>query len=100
MRRCKTAPPRCQQPGKPCCADCPDKTCQDRCWNDPRRCGCWEDGPLPQKRERGTRLDRAEIFRLHEKGLLHREIAARLGCSVSGVGRVLSGEGGGGHGKF
>ena len=89
MRRCKTAPPRCRQPGKPCCADCQDKTCQDRCWNDPKRCGCWDEGPLPKKRERETRLDRAEIYRLHGQGLLQREIAARLGCSNSSVSAVL-----------
>lgn len=95
MRRCKIAPPSCKQPGQPCCKSCSDKLCESRCLNDPKWCGCWDEGPPPQRRERRTRLDRAEIFRLYNQGLLQREIAAQLGCSISGVGRVLSEKGAG-----
>lgn len=89
MRRCNTAPSRCQQPGRPCCKDCPDKTCRARCWNDPGRCGCWEGRPPPKKRERPVKPDRAEILHLHEKGILQQEITARLGGSVSSMRKVL-----------
>lgn len=89
MKRCKIAPPSCKQPGQPCCKSCSDKLCGARCLNDPKWCFCWDEGPLPRNRERRTKLDRAEIFRLHNQGLLQREIAERLGCSQSGVSAVL-----------
>ena len=93
MRRCKTAlgPDTCRQPGKPCCKDCADKTCQARCLNDPKRCGCWEETPDQSSRKRGRvlGLDRDEIVRLYKTGMLQYQIALRLGCSTYGVSQVL-----------
>ena len=92
MKWCKIAPGKCKRPGGPCCKNCVDKTCRVRCLNDPRWCGCfWEDKPLPRNK---PRLDREEIARLYEAGLLQREIASRLGCSTSGVSAVLKEIGG------
>lgn len=93
MKRCKIAPPRCKQPGQPCCADCNDKTCRARCRNNPTRCGCWEEGPPP--RPRGTRrgpprkVDTLKIAWLHGQGLTQKEIARRLGCHPHTVSNVL-----------
>lgn len=93
MKQCKIAPgpDTCKQSGKPCCKDCTDKTCQARCWNDPKRCCCWEETPEqpPRKRGRGPELDRDEIVRLYKTGLLQYQIALRLGYSTSGVSKVL-----------
>lgn len=107
MRWCKIAlgPGACKQPGGPCCKDCADKTCQARCWNDPKRCACWSDEPcrgvrpLPKKRGVKPSLDREEIVRLYKSGLLQYQIALRLGCSTSGVSKVLREMGVTGHGK-
>ena len=93
MRRCKIAPPGCKAPGKPCCADCGDKTCQSRCWNTPQRCGCWEEGPPP--RSRGARrgpprqVDALKVAWLYSRGLSKAEIARRLGCHRNSVVRIL-----------
>ena len=93
MRLCKIAPGpgACKQPRRPCCKDCAGKTCQSRCLNDPKWCGCWEDDPEPPLRERGRKpeLDRKEIARLYKYGLLQYQIASQLGCSTSGVSKVL-----------
>lgn len=87
MKWCKIAPGKCKRPGSPCCRSCTDKTCQVRCLNDPEWCGCfWEDNPLPRNK---PRLNREEIVRLYKSGLLQYQIAARLGCSTSGVSAVL-----------
>ena len=97
MKRCKIAPGpgACKQPGGPCCKDCASKPCQSRCLNDPKWCGCWSDEPCrghwppPKKRGSKPKLDRDKIVRLYKSGLLQREVASRLGCSVSGVSAVL-----------
>lgn len=91
MRRCKIAPGVCTQSGKPCCIDCTDNICQNRCLNHPKRCGCWEDSSELPPRKRGLKptLDRDEIVRLYKSGLLQYQIALRLGCSTSGVSKML-----------
>lgn len=90
MRWCKIAPGKCKRPGGPCCKDCSNKTCRSRCLNDPKWCGCfWEDKPLPRKRGKKPSLDREKIVHLYKSGLRQYQIAARLGCSTSGVSAVL-----------
>ena len=90
MRRCVIQPSSCRHKyAAPCCRECPETDCLSRCENTPERCRCWRDGPPTQPKERKTKLDRAEIVRLHKQGLLQREIAERLGCSTSGVSAVL-----------
>lgn len=91
MKHCKTAPPACLWPSKPCCEDCPDKTCQNRCWNSPKRCGCWTEGPPPRKRGKGggRYLDWDEIVRLRGQGLMIAQIAERMDCSIQAVSDAL-----------
>lgn len=92
MKWCKIAPGTCRQPDRPCCKDCADKTCQARCLNDPKRCACWSDVPYREAlKKRGVKpsLDRDEIVRLYKSGLLQYQIASQLGCSTSGVSKVL-----------
>lgn len=96
MRRCTIPPASCRhQYTTPCCRDCRDIECKSRCQNDPARCHCWEDQPSAKRRGRLTKLDRVEISRLYDQGLLQRDIAERLGCSKSAVSAVLREKGGG-----
>ena len=95
MRRCKIAPSRCGQSNRPCCEACPVTTCQARCLNDPKRCGCWEDAPEPSPKKysrrpgQEPRVDWDEVVRLYNEGLLQYQIALRLKCSGSNVNRIL-----------
>lgn len=89
MRRCKIPAGTCTQPDKPCCVDCPDKTCQARCENHPKRCGQWTDGE-PKGRPDKRKYDHAEMARLRAQGLSNREIAKRLGCGKSTVVSALA----------
>ena len=95
MKRCKTAPPACLWPSKPCCEDCPRKTCQVRCLNSPKRCGCWMEGPPPRKRGKGggRYLDWDEIVRLRGQGLMIAQIAERMDCSIQAVSDALKKKG-------
>ena len=94
MKRCKIAPPSCSRPGTPCCEGCPDEACAARCRNSPELCGCWEETrpvrPPSGGKGRKSRLNPAEVLELHDQGLLQREIAQQLGCSISAVSRILS----------
>lgn len=92
MRHCKIAPPSCTRPGAPCCADCKDKACPSRCLNNPGHCGCWEGAPpvrLSGGKKRTSQLRTDKMLELHKQGLLQREIAQRMGCSVSTVSAAL-----------
>lgn len=90
MRRCNIPPASCvHRYTTPCCKDCHETACETRRQNDPARCKCWTDRAPAKPKDRATRLDAAEIIRLHDAGLLQREIAERLGCSRSGVSAVL-----------
>ena len=89
MRRYKI-PSGCKLPHRPCCADCKDRACEVRCLNSPERCGCYWEEPEPSpKRARRSKIDRKELLRLHKLGLLQRDIAARMGCSVAMVSATL-----------
>ena len=87
MKRCKIAV-GCKRADKPCCVDCPDKTCQSRCQNSPSRCNCCEEGPPPRQRER--KVDSLQVAYLYgQAGLTQAEIARWLGCSRSTVCNIL-----------
>ena len=83
MRHCKI-PVGCTREDKPCCADCGDETCEARCWNSPKRCSCWAEGPLT-KRERVRKIDDLQVALLYGKDLTQSEIARQLGCARSTV---------------
>lgn len=91
MRQCKI-PSGCKLPAHPCCADCKE-TCEARCLNSPKRCGCWAVVPVPQSgggsHGRKSALDLERLLILHDQGLLQREIAQSLGCSTSSVSAAL-----------
>lgn len=90
MRMCKIAS-CCKLAHHPCCKDCKDKRCDARCLNSPEHCGCWEDSAPPRNRvqSRKSKINRQELLRLHEQGLLLREIAQRLGCGTTIVSTTL-----------
>lgn len=93
MRQCKIAS-CCKLSHHPCCKDCKEHTCTNRCLNSPKRCGCWwESAPpheaSPNPRKGKSKIDRQELLRLHDLGLLQREIAERVGCSASMVSATL-----------
>ena len=83
MRQCRISS-CCKLAHHPCCADCKDRTCTARCLNSPERCGCWWDTAL-----RPSKIDRDKVLRLHNQGLLQKEIARRLRCSTSSVSAIL-----------
>lgn len=88
MRRCNISPPSCRHRfTAPCCKDCQETGCPNRCLNDPGICGCWRDGPPCQKRER--KVNSLQAVWLHEQGLTQSEIAKQLGCSRNTVGTIL-----------
>lgn len=87
MRRCKI-PTGCKRLDTPCCVDCKDKTCQARCWNDPKHCGCWENDP-PPRRGAPRRIDWDKVRQLHKDGLSRLNIAAELGISLQSVNNIL-----------
>ena len=91
MRRCQIAPSSCIRLDRLCCVDCTDKICQTRCLNAPERCGCWENvpDPSPGKCGRKQELDRNEVVRLYNEGLLQYQIALRLKCSTTTVSAIL-----------
>lgn len=88
MRRCKIAA-GCKRPDKPCCVDCPDKTCQARCKNHPSRCACWEEGPPPRSRRERKVVSALQVAWLYSQGFSQREIARRLGCCRNTVAAIL-----------
>ena len=93
MRRCKIAPTGCTRPGKPCCADCGDKTCAVRCWNSPKRCNCWTEGPPPgtrgPRKSAPRKADPLKAAWLYSQGFPKAEIARRLGCCRNTVTTML-----------
>lgn len=91
MRRCTIPPTNCGKPDNPCCADCGDKTCVLRCQNDPKRCGCWKEGPPPRKlKNRGRKVDSLRVAYLYAQGVSQKEIAWQLGYSRSTVCNILN----------
>ena len=83
MRRCKLV--KCaKRGGNPCCADCDDKTCLNRCRNSPERCKCVSYLP-PQRK---AAYDHEAIYQLVLKGLTYDQVADRIGCAPSTVGKV------------
>lgn len=98
MKRCNIPPPSCRHPYMaPCCKDCAEKDCPNRCLNDPGRCSCWSDKPPRQKRER--RIDSLQVVWLYSQGLTQQQIGDWLGCSRKTVAAILQEEGVGRHGK-
>lgn len=88
MRRCKISPHSCRhRRTTPCCKDCQEPDCENRCRNDPARCGCWEDKPPRQKRER--KFDPLLVAWLRGQGLSQAQIAQWLGCNRKTVARIL-----------
>ncbi|MDE6922334.1 MAG: helix-turn-helix domain-containing protein [Oscillospiraceae bacterium] len=91
MKRCKI-PVGCKLADKPCCADCEVWACEARCWNSPKRCGCWEERPPTRKREghpQPRKVDDLKTALLYCRGMSRKEIARQLGCSVTTVSRAL-----------
>lgn len=87
MRRCKI-PTGCKRLDTPCCVDCKDKTCLDRCQNQPQWCNCWKEDP-PPRRGAPRRLDWDKVRQLHEDGLSQRQIADQLDTWPQTVNRIL-----------
>lgn len=91
MKHCKI-PVGCKLADKPCCADCEVWACEARCWNSPKRCGCWEEGPPKRKREghpQPRKVDGLKVALLYCQGMTRKEIARQLGCSAATVTRTL-----------
>lgn len=88
--------------GRPCCKDCGDVRCQNRCENSPERCKCSYESQYTVSEYSGPRpmspkARRALILELHRKGDPPKVIAEKADCSADHVRyliRVYGREGG------
>lgn len=73
MRQCRIAG-SCKILYHPCCVDCKERACTNRCQNSPERCGCWDYfGPTqkaPSPLKGRTKINQEDLLRLHKQGLL------------------------------
>lgn len=78
--------------GSPCCSDCDEPDCMDRCQNAPDRCKCWSNIIPPKHGQRRAVYDHQQIVSLRAAGLQVAEIADRVGCSIGTVNTHLAKE--------
>ena len=88
MRRCNIPPSTCRHRySSPCCKDCQEAYCENRCQNNPERCMCWADKPPRKKREH--KVDSLRVAWYYTQGMNQEEIARRMGCHRHTVGTIL-----------